>query len=417
VANNAAGKGGKKTTQKKGKGTPTKAGKATAGDKDVKMMNNSNLSNVGVTLSAPGGQIETEEMRNARELMQQQHQNAFYLFQAQQQMAATQQHLMRQMSNSPGLPSTASGQFPNLSAHMGTMGAMSPIQPFGFPSPHGQHNPFMMYPMQSFPPQSEYMNNFFQGLASTVATQHPHHQMHQQMNTNVYMGAANGAGNNTATDAKNGGKRKKKDYNNVSTCADRRAQAIARFLKKRKERKFEKKVRYESRQKLAESRPRVRGQFVKLDKSLSKEQQQELIEKMKLEAKEGEKKTGAKTRTTANIAAGDVGKSKGRNQSSDEKGGSNDKSKSSSKDLNTTSGSDDDDDGSGGSLNPTSSDDKDSRGRSSNESKDGMDNNNNNNNQGGDNDANNNNNNNNNSSDKGSDGHNGSTERRETPSV
>ena len=75
----------------------------------------------------------------------------------------------------------------------------------------------MMYPMQSFPPQSEYMNNFFQGLASTVATQHPHHQMHQQMNTNVYMGAANGAGNNTATDAKNGGKRKKKDYNNVST--------------------------------------------------------------------------------------------------------------------------------------------------------------------------------------------------------
>ena len=30
------------------------------------MMNNSNLSNVGVTLSAPGGQIETEEMRNAR---------------------------------------------------------------------------------------------------------------------------------------------------------------------------------------------------------------------------------------------------------------------------------------------------------------------------------------------------------------
>ena len=417
VANNAAGKGGKKTTQKKGKGTPTKAGKATAGDKDVKMMNNSNLSNVGVTLSAPSGQIETEEMRNARELMQQQHQNAFYLFQAQQQMAATQQHLMRQMSNSPGLPSTASGQFPNLSAHMGTMGAMSPIQPFGFPSPHGQHNPFMMYPMQSFPPQSEYMNNFFQGLASTVATQHPHHQMHQQMNTNVYMGAANGAGNNTATDAKNGGKRKKKDYNNVSTCADRRAQAIARFLKKRKERKFEKKVRYESRQKLAESRPRVRGQFVKLDKSLSKEQQQELIEKMKLEAKEGEKKTGAKTRTTANIAAGDVGKSKGRKQSSDEKGGSNDKSKSSSKDLNTTSGSDDDDDGSGGSLNPTSSDDKDSRGRSSNESKDGMDNNNNNNNQGGDNDANNNNNNNNNSSDKGSDGHNGSTERRETPSV
>merc|ERR1719398_312385 len=114
------------------------------------------------------------------------------------------------------------------------------------------------------------------------------------------MGGANGAGNNTATGTNNGGRTNKKDSNNnnnnVSTCADRRAQAIARFLKKRRERKFEKKVRYESRQKLAESRPRVRGQFVKLDKSLSKEQQQEVIEKMR---REGEKKAGAKPTSTA----------------------------------------------------------------------------------------------------------------------
>ena len=49
-----------------------------------------------------------------------------------------------------------------------------------------------------------------------------------------------------------------------ATCAERRAEAIARFLKKRKERNFEKKVRYASRKRLAEARPRVRGQFVRL---------------------------------------------------------------------------------------------------------------------------------------------------------
>jgi len=45
-------------------------------------------------------------------------------------------------------------------------------------------------------------------------------------------------------------------------AAEHRAAAIRRFLKKRKERNFNKKVRYESRQKLAASRPRVRGQFM-----------------------------------------------------------------------------------------------------------------------------------------------------------
>lgn len=49
-----------------------------------------------------------------------------------------------------------------------------------------------------------------------------------------------------------------------ATCAERRAEAIARFLKKRKERNFDKKVRYASRKRLAEARPRVKGQFVRL---------------------------------------------------------------------------------------------------------------------------------------------------------
>ena len=48
-----------------------------------------------------------------------------------------------------------------------------------------------------------------------------------------------------------------------SQAAEHRAEAIRRFLKKRKERNFDKKVRYASRQQLAASRPRVRGQFIR----------------------------------------------------------------------------------------------------------------------------------------------------------
>lgn len=47
-------------------------------------------------------------------------------------------------------------------------------------------------------------------------------------------------------------------------CTPRQA-AVARYLEKKKQRTFRKKVRYESRKKLAESRPRVRGQFVRQD--------------------------------------------------------------------------------------------------------------------------------------------------------
>lgn len=49
------------------------------------------------------------------------------------------------------------------------------------------------------------------------------------------------------------------------TCnrSKRRAAALAKFRQKRKERCFDKKVRYVNRKKLAETRPRVRGQFVR----------------------------------------------------------------------------------------------------------------------------------------------------------
>lgn len=48
-------------------------------------------------------------------------------------------------------------------------------------------------------------------------------------------------------------------------CTANRKAAIVKFREKRKARNFEKKVRYESRRRLAEARPRVRGQFVRAD--------------------------------------------------------------------------------------------------------------------------------------------------------
>ncbi|KAJ0564264.1 putative response regulator and transcription factor RR-A-type family [Helianthus annuus] len=53
---------------------------------------------------------------------------------------------------------------------------------------------------------------------------------------------------------------------NVGSCSPRLAQreaALNKFRQKKKKRCFEKKVRYQSRKKLAEQRPRVRGQFVR----------------------------------------------------------------------------------------------------------------------------------------------------------
>jgi pseudo-response regulator 7 len=48
-----------------------------------------------------------------------------------------------------------------------------------------------------------------------------------------------------------------------ATWAANRRAALEKLREKKKMRCFEKKVRYESRRRLAESRPRIRGQFVK----------------------------------------------------------------------------------------------------------------------------------------------------------
>ncbi|XP_022856388.1 two-component response regulator-like PRR37 isoform X2 [Olea europaea var. sylvestris] len=60
-------------------------------------------------------------------------------------------------------------------------------------------------------------------------------------------------------DGSGSGSRSRVDQNRSA----QREAALSKFYQKRKERCFEKKVRYQSRKKLAEQRPRVRGQFVR----------------------------------------------------------------------------------------------------------------------------------------------------------
>ncbi|KAK6140332.1 hypothetical protein DH2020_025927 [Rehmannia glutinosa] len=82
--------------------------------------------------------------------------------------------------------------------------------------------------------------------------------------------AINAAGNNAESDVGQAGKSGSGDASGSGSgnkvdeikFAQREA-ALIKFRLKRKERCFKKKVRYQNRKKLAEQRPRVRGQFVK----------------------------------------------------------------------------------------------------------------------------------------------------------
>ena len=89
------------------------------------------------------------------------------------------------------------------------------------------------------------------------------------------------------------------------TCAKRRAEAIARYLKKRKDRNFEKKVRYASRKRLAEARPRIRGQFVRLKEGEEGEEEEEEEEE---EADGSEGKAGS---ASGDGAGGEAGSNDG----------------------------------------------------------------------------------------------------------
>ncbi|KAF2316063.1 hypothetical protein GH714_040858 [Hevea brasiliensis] len=59
-------------------------------------------------------------------------------------------------------------------------------------------------------------------------------------------------------------------YNHLPQCSPHKRAALLKFRQKRKERCFDKKIRYVNRKKLAERRPRVRGQFVRQDPKVSK---------------------------------------------------------------------------------------------------------------------------------------------------
>ncbi|XAR50980.1 hypothetical protein NMG60_11005460 [Bertholletia excelsa] len=67
------------------------------------------------------------------------------------------------------------------------------------------------------------------------------------------------AGNSGSGDASGSGSGNNADQNKLA----HREAALIKFREKRKERCFQKKVRYQSRKRLAEQRPRVRGQFVR----------------------------------------------------------------------------------------------------------------------------------------------------------
>lgn len=61
------------------------------------------------------------------------------------------------------------------------------------------------------------------------------------------------------------------------SCKERRAQALHKYKQKRKNLNFTKKIRYESRKQLAQARPRVKGQFIRLQ-SREEEVSEPLIE-------------------------------------------------------------------------------------------------------------------------------------------
>nr|ABL09464.1 pseudo-response regulator [Triticum aestivum]BAL63504.1 pseudo-response regulator [Triticum turgidum]BAL63509.1 pseudo-response regulator [Triticum carthlicum]BAL63514.1 pseudo-response regulator [Triticum turgidum subsp. turanicum]BAL63522.1 pseudo-response regulator [Triticum polonicum]BAL63523.1 pseudo-response regulator [Triticum turgidum subsp. turgidum]BAL63533.1 pseudo-response regulator [Triticum dicoccoides]BAL63561.1 pseudo-response regulator [Triticum turgidum subsp. dicoccum] len=80
-------------------------------------------------------------------------------------------------------------------------------------------------------------------------------------NTNNGSTAATAAGAAAAVHAETGGIDKRSNMMHMKR--ERRVAAVNKFREKRKERNFGKKVRYQSRKRLAEQRPRVRGQFVR----------------------------------------------------------------------------------------------------------------------------------------------------------
>ncbi len=181
--------------------------------------------------------------------------------QQQQQQQQQQMQQLQQMQMPPGFNPDAAAA-----------AAMFAPSVNGVPPP--TNNGIGMF--SHFQQNQEYVNSFVQALASAVEKapmtllhqhQQHHHAPQQPSQPMLHASATEVKSNNIVSNNTNA---VVNNTNVASTCAERRALAIARFLKKRKERKFEKKVRYASRKRLAEARPRVRGQFVK--KTVAKEE-------------------------------------------------------------------------------------------------------------------------------------------------
>ncbi|KAJ3673582.1 hypothetical protein LUZ60_005574 [Juncus effusus] len=125
-----------------------------------------------------------------------------------------------------------------------------------------QHHEGINVNMNVMPPHSM---QIFQGLHqyNNMFQYNPHH-VHMMVpppphynnspnmnnNNNMWSPCSVPAGNNEPSASAN-------------SQTERRAAALVKFRRKRKERCFDKKIRYINRKKLAETRPRVRGQFVR----------------------------------------------------------------------------------------------------------------------------------------------------------
>jgi hypothetical protein len=88
----------------------------------------------------------------------------------------------------------------------------------------------------------------------------------QVSNLNIvqqHSGGFRGSGMLTLQDLSSMGGNGGKTTSGNEAATERRQEAIRKFREKKKARTFKKKVRYESRKRLAEARPRIKGQFVR----------------------------------------------------------------------------------------------------------------------------------------------------------
>ncbi|KAL0875000.1 hypothetical protein Bca101_024705 [Brassica carinata] len=150
----------------------------------------------------------------------------------------------------------------------------SSIQPLPCDHHHHSYNPVHI-PERKLPPQRGSSNVYNEategnnngvnysvngsGSGSGHGSNDPYGSSNGMNAGGINTGSANGAGGSGDGSGSGSGSGNVADENKMS----QREAALTKFRQKRKERCFRKKVRYQSRKKLAEQRPRIRGQFVR----------------------------------------------------------------------------------------------------------------------------------------------------------